>query len=269
MELLLLGTAAADGWPSPFCDCPRCAEARRRGGPNIRSRSGALIDSDLKIDWSPDTLVQMQRIGRSLTGLRTLLFTHQHRDHIEPVELRMMKQGYTQTPLAEPLEVFGNRQVLDLMETSPAVHLMTLKEIHAFEPFTTACGAEVLPLPAAHVEGALLLRITRGGKTLFYGHDSGHYPQATLDALGQGPMLDMVLLDCTHGGRAMENLHHMNIEGVLAMTEELRRRGVVGTGTRLVATHFSHNGGLCHEELMQAFLPHGIHVAYDGMLLNV
>jgi phosphoribosyl 1,2-cyclic phosphate phosphodiesterase len=269
MELLLLGTAAADGWPSPFCDCPHCEKARRLGGPNLRSRSGALIDNDLKIDWCPDTLVQMQRTKRSLSGLRTLLFTHQHRDHIEPVELRMLKLPYTQTPLAEPLEVYGNRQVMELLQNNPAHEHMNLHEIEAFEPITTVTGDEVLPLPSAHVEGALLFRITRSGKTIFYGHDSGLYPKETLDALQGGPKLDLVLFDCTHGQREMENLHHMNIKGILAMKEELQNRGVVDASTQLVVTHFSHNGGLCHEDLVRVLLPHGISPAYDGMALTI
>ena len=269
MEIVLLGTAAADGWPSPFCDCPRCETARRRGGPNLRSRSGALIDNDLKIDWCPDTLVQMQRSRRSLTGLRTLLFTHQHRDHIEPMELRMLKFPYTQTPLPQSLEVYGNSQVMNLLQNNPASEYMMLHEIKAFDQFATVTGDEVLALPSAHVEGALLFRITREGRTIFYGHDSGHYPTETLDALRGGPKLDLVLFDCTHGQREMENLHHMNIKGILAMREELRSRSVIDESTQLVVTHFSHNGGLCHEELMQLLLPHGIAVAYDGMTLTV
>jgi phosphoribosyl 1,2-cyclic phosphate phosphodiesterase len=269
MKLLLLGTAAAEGWPSPFCDCLYCEEARRRGGPNIRSRSGALIDDDLKIDWCPDTLVQMQRSRRSLSALRTLLFTHQHRDHIEPVELRMLKVPYTQTPLPWLLDVYGNRQVMELLQDSPGLERMALHEIKPFETVTTATGDKVLALPSSHVQDALLFRITRGGKTIFYGHDSGHYPTATLDALGEGPQLDLVLMDCTHGQREMENLHHMNIKGILAMTEELRQRNAIHSGTQLIATHFSHNGGLGHEELCRELLPHGIVPAFDGMTIEI
>jgi phosphoribosyl 1,2-cyclic phosphate phosphodiesterase len=37
----------------------------------------------------------------------------------------------------------------------------------------------------------------------------------------------------------------------------------------VVANHFSHNGGANYEALCQWFAPHGIEVAYDGMVLNV
>ena len=31
LRSLLLGTAAAEGWPAAYCDCEPCTEARRRG----------------------------------------------------------------------------------------------------------------------------------------------------------------------------------------------------------------------------------------------
>src|SRR5438552_10505091 len=113
MELILLGTAAAEAWPAPFCLCRHCDEARRRGGPNIRSRSGALIDGELKIDFGPDTVSQMQRTGRNLSRLRTILFTHQHSDHFVPTELEWAIKPFTQTPPPGPIEICANAVVMD------------------------------------------------------------------------------------------------------------------------------------------------------------
>ncbi len=274
MELLLLGTAAAEGWPAPFCVCPHCEAARRRGGANLRARSGALLDDDFKIDYAADVVMQMQRSGRSLAGLHTLVFSHQHSDHIIACELRWLAPPFSQTPPAKPIQVYGNAQVMALLhqELAEAPQTARYLELHQLEPFqavTTRDGDEILPLPADHVVGALLLRITRGGKTLFYGHDSGLYPPATLDALGDGPPLDILLLDCTSGGQNSGNRGHMDISGIIAMTEELRRREAVTDATRVVATHFSHNGAVLHEELTEMLRPHGIEVAYDGMTVRV
>src|SRR5699024_7123072 len=50
MKLTYLGTAAAEGFPALFCNCPACREAARLGGRNIRTRSQALINRDLLLD---------------------------------------------------------------------------------------------------------------------------------------------------------------------------------------------------------------------------
>ena len=273
MELCILGTAA-EAWPAPFCRCKACQEARRRGGPNIRARSGALIDDDLKIDWGPDTLSQLQKLNRDVFGLRTLIFTHQHSDHLTPAELHWAVSPYTNTPPPQPIVVYGNEAVLAALtahfKSKPETNNLELRPLTPFVPVTTPTGDTVLALPADHgAPGSLVLRITRADKTVFYGHDSGVYPEETLNALQNGPLLDIALFDCTHGGEEHHsNRNHLNIGGVIQMAQELKKRGLVSPETKLVATHFSHNGGLLHEELCQAFVPHGILVAFDGMVLT-
>ena len=54
MEFRFLGTAAAEGWPAMFCECEACREAERRGGRNIRRRSGAMLGDEILIDCPPD-----------------------------------------------------------------------------------------------------------------------------------------------------------------------------------------------------------------------
>lgn len=269
---MLLGTAAAEGWPAAYCDCQACTEARRRGGPNIRSHSGALIDDDLKIDHGPATVDQMQRARRSLANVRTILFTHQHGDHLYAVDLKRASPPSTTTAGDEPIAVYGNEHVLAEIRrvySEPERWRLDLRPLLPLTPITTPTGDTVLPLPAAHAPGSLMFRITRGGRHILYGHDSGIYPKAALDALGDGVPLDVALFDCTHGGQSHKCEHHLSIEAMLQMVDELRGRGAIVDGTRLIATHFSHNGGLLHEELIQRLTPHGIEVAYDGMLVRV
>lgn len=272
MRLQLLGTAAAEGWPAPFCECEACEEARRRGGANIRTRSGALLDDDFKIDFCPDTLAQMQQRGRHLARIKTLVFTHQHSDHLAPDEMQWASKPFTNTPPATPIEVYANAEALEILHrkfAEPLLKNFVFHQLNALEEVETAQGDRIWPLPADHVAGAFVLRIQRGGKTIFYGHDSGLYPALTLDALGAGPPLGIALFDCTNGGAPSLNRGHMGVEGVAQMVNELRSRGAITPTTRLVATHFSHNGRLGHEELVCAFLPHGIEAAFDGMVIEV
>lgn len=275
MNLTLLGTAAAEGWPAPFCRCEPCEKARQRGGPNIRARSGALIDNDLKIDFGPDTVYQCQRLGVCLADVRVIAFTHQHSDHCVPTELEWLAPPFTNTPPPEPVAVYGNAEVCQMLQarwgdTLRARNLDLRPPLKALQPVTTPVGDFLLPLPADHAPGALTLRITRvvDNKTVFYGHDSGLYPEATLAALADGPTLDVALFDCTYGGATTQNRGHMGVDGVIRMADELRKRGAAKEQTRLIATHFSHNGGLLYDELVQVFLPHGITVGYDGMVIH-
>jgi phosphoribosyl 1,2-cyclic phosphate phosphodiesterase len=273
MDLLLLGTAAADGWPAAYCDCPVCEHARRTRGPNLRMRSGALIDDDLKIDHSPDTIVHMQQAGRSLAKVRTILFTHEHPDHLTAQELKRTVNVAKGQP-DHPIALYGNEQVLAKIRgawSDVKQFRLELRPLRPFEPISPDANTTVLPLPATHCEGALLLRITRGGKTILQGHDSGLYKPETLDALGDGVPLDVALLDCTHTTRTnVASQHHMDITAMLRMIDELRRRGSVVASTRLIATHFSpHSGAFSHEELVRVLMPHGVEVAFDGMTVRV
>jgi phosphoribosyl 1,2-cyclic phosphate phosphodiesterase len=271
MEILLMGTAAAEGLPAPYCDCPTCTEARRRGGRDIRSRSEALIDDDLKIDHNPDTVIHMQSAGRSLAKVRAILFTHEHPDHLYAADLKRASPPSTTTRPGTPIVIYGNDPVLSEIRRlfpDPGAWHMDLRLAEPLVPFTTPMGDTVLPLPARHLPEALLFRITRAGRTLFYGYDSGLHLPETLAALGDGVPLDVALLDCTMGGQPSANAAHLNIEGVLAMVAEMRQRGAIQAQTRIIATHFSHNGRILHDELIAAFQPHGIEVAFDGMCVS-
>ena len=55
MKFRYLGTAAAEGWPAVFCNCDHCHRAKKAGGRNIRTRSQALINDDLLIDFPSDS----------------------------------------------------------------------------------------------------------------------------------------------------------------------------------------------------------------------
>ena len=57
MRFQYLGTAAAEGWPGVFCRCAVCEEARALGGRHIRTRSQAMINDDLLLDFPGDAIL--------------------------------------------------------------------------------------------------------------------------------------------------------------------------------------------------------------------
>jgi len=270
MEIVLLGTAAAEAWPAPFCRCDACQEARRRGGKSIRTRSGALIDSSVKVDFGPDTSSQMQREGRDLWAVTTLIFTHGHDDHFTPAELQYRKPMFVAGDLPATLHVYGSAEVMDALRAAYVDAEEIGAEFHApltpLAPVVTSDGTEILPLPATHVPGTLLLRLTRNGKSVFYGHDTGEIPEETVRALSGSP-LDLAIFDCTYGATDHESVVHMGLAAVVRTIERLRKVGAVTDKTRLMGTHISHHSGLLHEPLEERLRPHGIDLAYDGLTI--
>lgn len=144
-----------------------------------------------------------------------------------------------------------------------------LHTMQAYEAVTFADGTRVLPLRAAHFteRSAFNFVVERGGKTLLYGQDSGWFPEDSWQAQ-QAFTFDVVVLDCTHGpipGGAL----HGGTDTVIATKQRMLADGTATESTIFVANHFSHNGGMLHDELVGALDPHGILVSYDGMVIEV
>ena len=81
MKIKYLGTAAAEGIPAMFCKCDNCNRARALGGKNIRTRSQALIDGKILIDFPADSYMHELRYGIDFSDIPALLITHVHEDH--------------------------------------------------------------------------------------------------------------------------------------------------------------------------------------------
>ena len=75
MKLQYIGTAAAEGIPALFCNCDTCREAMRRGGKDLRMRSGAIVNDKLIIDLNPDLYAAKLRFGLDLSGVRNAIIT--------------------------------------------------------------------------------------------------------------------------------------------------------------------------------------------------
>ena len=78
LKIRYLGTAAAEGVPGVFCQCALCQHARRAGGRDIRTRSQALVDERLLIDFPPDTYLHTLYGGLELWKIHSCLITHNH-----------------------------------------------------------------------------------------------------------------------------------------------------------------------------------------------
>ena len=104
MKLQYLGTAAAEGAPALFCRCEFCQYARKVGGREIRTRSGALLDDKIKLDFGPDSYKHMLDNGLDFSAIHSVLITHTHEDHFDIEDIALRRPTFAHLPEGEPPE---------------------------------------------------------------------------------------------------------------------------------------------------------------------
>jgi phosphoribosyl 1,2-cyclic phosphate phosphodiesterase len=275
MEVLFLGTAAAEGIPAPFCECPVCTHARAAGGRNVRLRTATLVNDDLLLDCGPDLIAATQRFGVALDRLETLLVTHAHFDHFLMHNLSLRRPGFRNDTAITLLQVYGPGPVTRQIRRHsrwPALAeegQMSVETVRAGQRWRSG-RYQITALPANHDEGraALLYIVHDGHHKLFYATDSGPLsPQAWQIVAAEAPF-DAVLMDETMGiGRPYR--YHQSAESFLQAQQRFKHQGLLTHGAHFVAFHFSHNGNPPHDELVSYFAPYGVTVAYDGMRLTL
>ena len=294
MRIQFLGTAAAEGIPALFCACPVCRRAREAGGKEIRTRSGAIIDGKLKLDFGPDSFTHMLRYHLDYLAMRSVLITHSHSDHLSALEMEFRIPGYCHLPDGtnpeKPLTLYGNEAVGRQIEkfTQHRSHCLVFQKMTPFEPVRIE-EYTVTALEAVHCqdrngeeypvqfqgrtvfrsEDALIYLIERDGQRILYAHDTCEFTEANMAFL-QGKRMDLISLDCTGGSWHYDYsrwVGHMTSEGCLSMRKKLIDAGAADENTVFVANHFSHNGYTDYED-MQRITP-GFLISYDGMTVNL
>lgn len=277
MKLTYLGTAAAEGWPAVFCNCEYCKKAKERGGRNLRTRSQALVNGDMLLDFPSDTYMHMLFNRLDISKVKYCFVTHSHTDHFVPTDILFRVESCYAHGMTEPrLDFFGNEAVMERFK-----HFVTdiddeLKGlpiganlVRAFEPVRVG-DYEVTPLPAFHAPGenAFVYHIKQGGKALLYLHDTGILPESTMKYFeNSGVRADLISYDCTYGALPSGG-GHMGLDSVPVLRKELEKIGVSHNGTISVINHFSHNGMLIHDELVPEAERLGFITAYDGLVLE-
>lgn len=236
MEVLLLGTGAADGIPNPFCHCETCTDHRERG--ELRTPTSVLVDGRLLIDPGPEAPRQVSRYGRDLSGLVSIMAGHAHSDHLDGAVL--MHRGWVTDA---PLQVVGpapvvawSRQWVDAGQGGISFTTVTAGDT------LEVAGYRVGVLAAAHEAfgEAVCYLIEDDSAALLYATDTGPLPEPTLARLA-GRRVDLVLLEETFGHRRDKGERHLNLATFALTVERLRELGTVDDHTRVVAVHVGHD----------------------------
>ncbi len=279
VELKLLGTAAAEGYPAIACSCRNCTVARELGGRDIRKRSHAIVDNALLIDPGPDLLSSVHQYGLELHRLSYVLLTHGHSDHLLLSNLQFRAPAFAPDGLAQ-WELCGSERSLAAIAAIPEFTdlRLTLRSVRVFETFSLG-DYTVTALRARHDEAfePLLYVIRRGDAALLYATDSGPWFLETWDALAalrdDGVRLGAAIVEATSGVYARPDDAppggHMTFSDLVWHMRELRARGISRENATLIAHHFSHNGVPPYTETAAILAPDGIIPAFDGMTIQV
>jgi phosphoribosyl 1,2-cyclic phosphate phosphodiesterase len=253
LRVQFLGTGTSHGVPSIACACRTCTspdprDRRARCAVVLRTRGKALL-----IDTPPE--LREQAIRYHLTQVDAVLFTHSHADHIFGLDdvrrFNDLKQG--------EMRCHGRRDTLEDLRQSfryvftptqegggkPRLDLVPIEE----ERFVVE-GIAVEAIPVWH--GALEVTAFRIGG-FAYVTDVSRIPDYSLQRLRD---LDTLVLGAL---RHEPHPTHFTIAEALAVVAELQPR-------RAFFTHLSHS---VEHRTVEATLPPGVHLAYDGLILDV
>jgi adenosylcobinamide kinase/adenosylcobinamide-phosphate guanylyltransferase len=259
VNLTLLGTGAADGWPNPHCGCASCAGARAGGA--LRGQTSALLDETLLLDCGPETPQAAQRAGLDLTRLRHVLLTHAHPDHCAPAFL-LFRAWVSDAPLdvLGPPEVVEQARMWVAPDSPVRFVAVGPGERHTLGAYDVRVHAAAHGVPGSCV----LYDVTGPGGRVLYATDTGPLPDTTVQAVAEA-RFDAVLLEETFGDHVTHGTDHLDLRTFPDQLRRLREAGAVTRGTDVVAVHLSHRNP---PDLAARLAPWGARVVPDGTTLG-
>ena len=263
MKIQLLGTGAADGWPNPFCTCASCGAARTSG--ELRGQTSALVDDRLLIDCGPEVPAAASRHGADLSGVRTLLITHAHPDHLGPAALLFRHWAGRR----EQLDVYAPQGVLDHLHDWIGPDDPVLLHPVAVGDDLTCDDYTVRVLAATHGDAtigeAVLFDVTAAdGGRLLYATDTGPLSDETVSAVADAAF-DVVLLEETFGDVVEHGTQHLDLATFPDQLRRLRAVGAINDRSDVVAVHLSHHNST---DLGERLKPWGARVVPDGTVIR-
>ncbi len=269
MKIKVLGSAAAEALPAPWCECEVCKYAREHKGKDVRRRTCYCIDDDTLVDFGPDIFYQSIDFNINLVDIKRVFITHSHADHLNPLEFEWRRAGFS--VVTQYIDLYANQHSLDRVHKElPGKYESYKINDHLLQSGTTieADDITLTSLRASHVgpdEDALNFIIERNGKKLLVANDTGWWGDETWEAV-KGIELDGAIIESCSPLKPMDYWAHLNGDQTVAFRDKLRELGAVTDKTKVYTNHFSHNGGeVIHDKIVDFFEPQGIVVCYDGM----
>jgi phosphoribosyl 1,2-cyclic phosphate phosphodiesterase len=253
VTITFLGTGTSQGVPVIACNCEVCISADAH---DKRLRTSILIeagDKTVVIDSGPDFRYQMLRAG--VQHLDAIVFTHEHKDHVAGMDdiraFNYKQQG--------PVEIYADTRVQLALRREfpyifddkgyPGIPQIDLHTI-GLQPFDIG-SIHLIPLEVMHYKLPVLgFRIN----DFTYITDAKTVSDAEKQKIRGSKILVVNAL------QKEKHISHFTLEEAIAFAQD------IGADITYF-THISHRLGK-HQDVA-AELPDGIHLAYDGLKLEI
>ena len=145
-------------------------------GKDQRSRSQAILDDRLLVDFPQDAYWHMIQNHLSFCNIRNVIFTHSHQDHLYADDFGMRSKVYAKN-ITEPVHVWGNETVIEKIRAAQEIDIPGRVEAHVFEEYKpdvvlydvlgdVVCGGFAAPIREGYAEKVLI--VTSGEKMALY-----------------------------------------------------------------------------------------------------
>ena len=255
MKITFLGTGTSQGVPVIACTCPTCTSIDIK---DKRLRTSAYIEiggQHFVIDIGPDFRQQM--LNQNLNELDAILITHEHNDHVIGLD-DVRPFNFIQK---KSIPIYGLKSVLldvrsrfsyifktEKYPGSPSISLHYVEPQMAFE----VNGVEIIPLAATHGNIPVLGFLFE--QKLAYLTDVKHMTESEIAKIRN---IDVLVLNALHH---REHHSHLNLKEAVQLIHKINPK-------KTYLTHMSHRMGL--HSLVESQLPQNIHLAYDGLQINL
>ncbi len=253
IKITFLGTGTSSGVPMIGCECEVCSSTNKK---DKRLRSSIMVESPqatIIIDTTPDFRYQMLRLG--IKKVDAILFTHPHKDHIAGLDDVRAFNFFTK----KPVEVYANYLTEEALRRDfyyafsdtkyPGVPEININTITT-ESFIVN-DLLIEPILVWHLKMPVL-GFRLGPFT--YITDANHIEEEEKKKIRGSKAMVLNAL------RIEEHISHYNLEQAVALVKELQV-------PEAYFTHISHQLGL--HGVIENDLPEGIHLGYDGLILQL
>ncbi|SFI63113.1 phosphoribosyl 1,2-cyclic phosphate phosphodiesterase [Kaistella treverensis] len=253
MQLKFLGTGTSQGVPVIGCHCEVCTSADPK---DRRFRSSVLITTDsakkILVDCGPDFRLQM--LDNKEEQIDAVLLTHEHNDHIiglddlRPLIFKNRKN----------IDIYARKRVGDEVRNRFPYAFAEVKypgapsfNLHDMTGNFSLFSTEIFPIEVMH--GSISIDGFRF-KKLAYLTDASFISDYEKEQLQN---LDYLIVNCIR--KEVSHPAHFILPDVISLYKELKPK-------KMFLTHISHHMDVYKK--MEKELPAGIHLAYDGLVLD-